>query len=61
MQTTKKQVSPLGPVAKAWAIFDLAEGKDRKEAVDLAIRVAGVNPGTANTQYQHWKKEHQRS
>jgi len=44
-----------GPVAKAHAVFDQTKGAPRKDAVAAAIE-AGVNPATAATQYQVWRK-----
>lgn len=57
MQSSADQ-KQLGPVAKARTIFDLAREKPRRDAIQLAIQVAGVSPGTAATQYNKWKKTH---
>lgn len=46
-----------GAVEKARKIFDLAAELPRKEAINLAVSVAGLKRSTAQTQYQHWKKK----
>ena len=45
-----------GACAQAWALYDsIADGLPvpRRMAVDLAI-AQGINPATANTQFQRW-------
>jgi len=42
-----------GNVAKVWAIADSMPNRPRKEVVEACI-AAGVNPGTARTQFQSW-------
>lgn len=45
-----------GACAQAWALYDsIADGLPvpRRMAVDLAI-AEGINPATANTQFQRW-------
>lgn len=47
---------PGGSVARARAIFDELKGKSRTEMM-AACDKAGINKGTAATQYGRWKKE----
>lgn len=47
---------PRGAITnRCWQIFDLLEGKPRAELIAEAAR-QGINPGTAATQYQRWRK-----
>ena len=45
---------PGGSVAKARAIFEQMQGKSRAEMM-AACDAAGINKGTAATQYGRWK------
>lgn len=47
---------PHGAITgKAWAIFDLLQGKPRHELIAEAAK-QGIKASTAATQYQRWKK-----
>ena len=45
------------PCTVVWAIADAMPTAPRKEVVVAAV-AKGVHPGTAATQYQHWRKAH---
>jgi hypothetical protein len=52
----KASTRPGGSVAKARAIFEELKGKSRNEVM-AACDAAGINKGTAATQYGRWKRE----